>query len=106
MADTFYIKRNDTSPAIKYQLDPKVDLTDASVVFNMARAGGAPVVNRGAAEIVGDPTDGIVSYSWSGADTEQAAQFRGEFEVTYADGEVETFPNDGYIRILITSDLG
>lgn len=106
MADTFYIKQNDTSPAIKYQLDPKVDLTGASIVFNMTRSIGTPIVNRGAAEIVDDATDGIVSYQWAEGDTSQTGQFRGEFEITYADGSIETFPNYGYIQILITSDLG
>jgi len=31
--------------------------------------------------------------------------FQGEFEVTYATGEIETFPNDGFLAIEIIDDI-
>jgi hypothetical protein len=106
MAETFYIKRNDTSPSIKYQLDPKADLTGASVVFNMRGSSGPPIVSRAAATVVGNAADGVVSYAWAAVNTAKSGLYRGEFEVTYADGRIETFPNNGYIQVLVTDDLG
>lgn len=103
---TFHLKEGDTSPAISYALEPtSVDLTGASVVFIMASRRGVVKVNRQAASIttaVGTPT---VQYDWQAADTDQNGSYRGEFEVTYADSTVETFPNSGFINITIAKDL-
>lgn len=104
--ETFTIKRNDTSPLFEHELTPTPDLTGATVVFNMKTTGGVSKVNRGAATIVGDPTLGIVRYSWLAADTNTAGLFNAEYEVTYANGKIETFPNDSYIRVKVTEDLG
>lgn len=106
MSDTFYLKTGDTSPIIQYTLSPTVDLTGATVVFNMKDASGTSVVDRGAASAVSPATDGVVQYAWQSADTDTAGSFRGEFEVTYSDATIETFPNYGYITIRISGDLG
>jgi hypothetical protein len=29
----------------------------------------------------------------------------GEFQVTYANGKIQTFPNDGHLPIVITDDI-
>lgn len=107
MQDTFYIKRGDTSPSLLSAIFPlDVDLTGATVCFNMrAKDSGAVKVNRAAAAIVtatGTPT---VQYDWTGADTDTAGFFDAEFEVTYAGGAVETFPNNGFIRVHIDGDI-
>ncbi len=106
MQDTFYLKRGDTSPSLIYALDPSSTvLTGATVRFNMRLSGGAVVVNRQPAVIVtatGAPT---VRYDWLGADTDTAGFFEAEFEVTYAGGAVETFPNNGFIRVNIDGDI-
>lgn len=106
MADAFYIKRGDTSPKLIYTLSPPVNLTGASVVFNMRKSGLANTVNRGAAAIVAPATAGVVSYGWTAPDTVLAGTFIGEFEVTYADGTIETYPNSGYLNVIISDDLG
>lgn len=38
---------------------------------------------------------------WAGA----AGSYVCEFEVTYSDSTIETFPNDGYIRVEVLSDI-
>lgn len=103
---TFEIKRGDTSPALVYALSPSVNLAAATVVFNMTGRTGAAPIARAPAAVVGDPADGVVSYSWQADDTAQTGRYRGEFEVTYADGAIETFPNTGFIDILVHADLG
>ena len=104
----FKIKRGDTSPTMLYQLSPAtVVLSGAQVVFNMRADGEAEnAVDRSPAVVevaTGTPT---VRYDWLAADTVRAGAFQGEFEVTYLDGTVETFPNSGFITIEIAEDLG
>ena len=47
-----------------------------------------------------------MKYVWQTGDTDTAGTFQGEFEVTYTSGEIETFPNDGYIGIEVLADIG
>lgn len=52
-----------------------------------------------------DATNGGVSYSFSVSDTAVAGQCEGEMEVTFADGNIETFPRGSYIKILILGGI-
>ena len=106
---TFYIKEGDTSPAIEYALSPTdITLNGASVVFNMKDRRGQVKVNRQAATITDDgllsdtPT---IQYDWVAADTDTAGTYYAEFEVTYADTTVESFPNSGFITVEIEADI-
>lgn len=107
----FKIKEGDTSPALSYALTPKtVTLSGATVVFNMMRKGGTVKIS-GASATITDNGDGTssgtptVRYDWTAADTNTAGVYRGEFQVTYSDSSIETFPNDGYIEIRILKDI-
>lgn len=109
MSKVFYIKRNDRDPSIAYELTPRsLDLTGATVVFNMKDASGSVKVNRGAGSVVtatGTPT---VKYDWAAGDTDTAGTFYGEFEVTFASGAPGSFPNGGpdpFIEIEISEDI-
>jgi len=101
----FTIKRGDTSPAIRYVLEPAtVDLTGATVRFQM-RVRNGPMVLDAAAAIVtatGTPT---VQYVWQALDTAAAGLFEAEFRVLYGNGAVETFPNQSFIVIRISEDV-
>ena len=106
MSETFYIKQNDTSPALRYALIPTVNLTGASVVFNMRPRGSTTVkVSRQTATVVAPATSGIVEYSWAAADTDTMGDYEAEFEITYSDATVETFPNASYIAVKVTDDI-
>jgi hypothetical protein len=107
MQDTFYLKRGDTSPSLLSAITPStVDLTGATVRFNMRAAdNGAVKVSRAAAVIVTPTGTPTVRYDWQAANVDTAGFYDAEFEVTYAGGAVETFPNDGFIRISITGDI-
>lgn len=105
---TFYIKQHDTSPAILATLSDAtgaaIDLTDATIRFHMRPIGKTTVVVDAAASIVTAAT-GDIRYDWIGADTATIGSFQAEFEVTFPDSSIETFPNDSYVRIEIINDI-
>jgi len=105
---TFYIKQNDTSPVLLATLQDAdgnaIDVTGGSIRFHMRQIGSTAVVVDEEAIIV-TPLEGIVRYNWQAADTDTIGSYQAEFEVTYADASIETFPNDGYIRVQIIDDV-
>jgi len=119
---TFLIKRNDTLPYLRRQLTDSdgvaIDLSTyhsglGTVMFNMRRDTaadiGATTPKVHAAASVVDASTGIVEYRWVAGDTDTTtvggALYAGEFEVTFADGKIETFPGTSYIAITIPRDL-
>ena len=75
-----------------------VDLTGATVRFHMGDVIDAPA-------IIVNATGGVVRYDWATGDTDVAGSYRAEFEVTFVDGRIETFPNDTSIGVIIREDL-
>jgi hypothetical protein len=108
MSQTFTIKRGDTSPSLRWELaDTEINLTGASVIFNMKRLyNGAVVVDRASADVVTGAAIPTLGYSWRAEDTAVPGIYRAEFEITFADLSVETFPNGEYIVVNILQDLG
>lgn len=103
---TFTIKRGDTSPGIRYHLgDSSIILAGASVVFNMVDVlRQVKVIDRASATIESGE-EPIVNYAWALGDTDEPGQFFAEFELTYSDGSVETFPKTDSLLVQITRDL-
>jgi hypothetical protein len=106
--DTFNIKEGDFLPVLQRTLydenDAAVDLTNAtSVKFTMKRGATTKISKVGCAII--DTLNGIVQYAWTGTDTDTPGVYDAEFQVTYVSAKIETFPNDGYIKITITPEL-
>lgn len=103
----FTIKQNDTSPAIEAALKTPskqaVNLIGASVVFHMMDEGGKVIVSNTA--IVVNDASGIVRYDWRTGDTDTQGLCLAEFQVTYEDESIETFPNNNYIKIKITPEI-
>lgn len=104
----FYIKQNDTSPfmlaTLKDANENLIDLTSATVRFHMRRVGSSEVVVDNSAIVVNED-QGAVKYVWQATDTAEIGSYQAEFEVTYFDGSIETFPNNGYIRVEIKDDI-
>lgn len=103
----FYIKQNDTSPGIETILQAEdgtvIDLTGCQVVFHMKHAQRTVSVS-GACTVV-DENGGRVRYDWQAGNTATAGWYRGEFQVTYTDGKIETFPNDGSVWISVEAEI-
>lgn len=108
MASTFYIKRNDRLPILAATLQDAngapFPLTGTTVKFLMRDQQSTVLIN--AAATIVNAGAGTVSYAWGPTDTTTAGTFQGEFEVTVtATGFKETFPNQGYISIVIGEDV-
>lgn len=106
----YIIKKGDTLPWLRATLrqgngDP-IDLTDAEVIKFIAKSKGTPpkVINK--TVLVIDAASGLIEVSWSSSDTDTAATFDCEFEITWDPGFLQTVPNDGYFTIVISPDLG
>ena len=99
------MKTGDTSPSLSYALIPtSVDLTGASVVFSMARR-GVTIIDRAAANVTTVTVTPTVEYEWQAGDTDLEGLALAEFEVTFSNGTIETFPNGDYIYIKLNEDL-
>ena len=101
MANEFYLKQNNTKPSLAVQLltdGSIVNLDGATVKFHM----GTVVDSQ--ATIV-DAATGTVRYDWASGDTAKNGMYEAEFKVTFSDGKVETFPNNGYMFVNIIREV-
>jgi len=105
---TLYYKEGDDSPSLAVSLknpDGTVaTLSGAEVDIRITKArGGENVVNSDAS--IQNADEGSVSYDPSDTDFDEPGRYRVEFEVTYDDGSVETFPNKGYHTLLVGRNM-
>lgn len=102
----FYIKQNDTRPALQAILKDAdgnpINLVGATAVFHMSRRGS--LVVSGPCEIP-NPATGQVNYIWQAGDTDEIGTYNAEIEVTYSDGGIETHPNGKHWIISIHNEL-
>jgi len=107
MTMAFSIKQNDTSPSLQAILkdasQTPIDLTGATVMFHMKSVGGTLKID--AEMTITDSDNGVVQYDWVSGDTSTVGAYYVEFEVTYSDGGIETFPNTGSLPLVITREL-
>lgn len=109
MAD-FVIKQGDTWPPIPAQLKEgtpasPVDLTAADSVTLHLKAQGAGTKHAGGACTVTDAAAGRVTYELTTEDTDTVTTFDGEFEVDWGNGQISTFPNEGYFTVQVVAEL-
>ncbi len=115
---TIYLKRHDLRPALDMQLkdgagvalDVSTD-TATSVLFIMKDSTtGAVKVEAACTLLDADDVeqsagyDGKVRYQWLSGDTDTAAVYLGEFEITYTDGQKLTVPTVDVLAIVILED--
>lgn len=108
MAVDFQIKKGDTRPAIQATISSLPTDVLNTVVFYMSDKSGVRKVNAGSGTIVQQPSTtqpAIVKYQWQVGDTDTAGVYNGEFEVTYSDGRIETYPNQRYLTIEVLESL-
>lgn len=102
---SFVIKQNNTSPALLATLQgpygETINVQGSSVVLRLKNLDTGVVTTK----TMSINADNTVRYDWLGGDTGASGTYRCEFEVTYTDGTIETFPNDGAFSIVITPSL-
>lgn len=105
---SFQIKENDTTPSLRASLlngdGNAVDLLGTTIRFFMRALGSSAVTIDRSASIISQ-AEGIVQYDWVTGDTASVGFYQAEFQVTYADGNIETFPNGNYIGVEIIDDI-
>ena len=109
MAASFYIKQNDTAPSIQAVLTDSngrvKSMADASLVrFHMQDENSSALVTNGVGTVI-NANKGIVAYEWQSGDTANTGIHSAEFQITYDNGTIETFPNTGYIKVIIKSEI-
>lgn len=101
MSDVEY-KRNDTVP-LEVQLP--VDLTTATTVeFHMEHIDDGDGIQKQA--LFRDKAQGRVAYDFDAEDTDASGVHNMEWQVTWSNGDVETFPRSGYDTIEFVEELG
>lgn len=103
----FFIKQNDTSPSLAAYIQTSagdaVNLVGATAKLHIKETGGSTLLVK--TMTITDAVEGLVQYDWVDPDTNIAGTYNAEIEITYSDGKIETYPNNGYFTITITSEL-
>lgn len=110
--DPHWIKEGDTRPPVIATLYPDgsdeapANLEGATVRFHMIDASGEIVVDAPAELLMDGVTGGVRFAGWTSDHTAVAGEYFGEFEVTWPDGSIGSFPKErrGF-PILIVKDL-
>lgn len=113
MATDKTYKRNDTGPPITITCldgaNPQ-NLTGATsakfIMGTINAAGVATIKTQGAMTFDADRTTGRVTYDWGATDLDTIGEYKAEVEITWANGDKQTFPGDSYLTIKVVGDLG
>jgi hypothetical protein len=102
------IKRNDTRPfwpvTLTYDDGTVADLNSASVRFIAMDSSGVVAIDSNA--VITDPVAGQCEWRPGALDTQIAGIYSSEWEVTFADGTIQTFPTRTYDKLVVVGDLG
>jgi hypothetical protein len=116
-APDFSIKAGDTGASLPATLENSggtaVNIQSATILLKVGpfRGGTLTMLGAGTIDQVGDGSGGTsgllgkVHYKWPTTGFATADLYRGEWEVTFSSGTIQTFPNDSYFSILVTDDL-
>ena len=102
---TIRMKAGDTTPAVEAELtdanDNAVDLSEVDTMsFELRDRFGDEVFSK-SADVV-DDLGGEVEYNWDDGDTDEPGDYRGQFVVTFENGEDQlTVPTREWIDVFI-----
>lgn len=100
----------DTESDIEDQLvadQTNVALTDfQEVEIHIEKPDGTSLTDDTTGAVsVQDVANGVVQYQFQSGDLDQSGRYRYEWEVTFGDGGVLTFPGDDYATIWVRDEL-
>lgn len=112
MAFDFTVRKDDTASPITATLTDEdgnaIDIQGASVRFKMFTERGVTKVDALATNSqVGNGSDGSkgkVTYGWAAGDTDTAGTYLAEWKVTFSNSKVQSFPNEDFLTIAVTSE--
>lgn len=102
----FRIKQGNREPALKVRLllnEKAIPLAGASVKFIM-RLPDAAEAKVSAVATVNE--DGSVTHAWGPNDTDTEGTFNAEWQITFANGNTQTVPNEDYDYVEVGASLG
>lgn len=107
---TFTLTQGDSSPSVVSVLSDggAIDLSNAKEVrFIMQDKYKRVVINEGLQDSVNiiNAANGEVEYIFTSDQTKTVGKYEAEWEVTYQNGAVETFPTKGKIDIEIVEQI-
>lgn len=106
----FTIKQNDTLPNLYFQLFQAdkvtpLNVTGATIAIAVRGVSDGLLLFKSPC-VLDDAANGLGYYDWAVADTATAGNFQYEFEITWASGDVQTVPVEGYFDLVIVDDIG
>ena len=114
MATSKTYKRNDTGPPITIVCldgsNPQnlTGATSAKFIMGTINASGVATtkVAAGVMTFDADRSTGKVTYDWGNTDLDTIGEYKAEVEITWSNGDKQTFPGDSYLSIVVVGDLG
>ena len=107
--EIFYVKKDNRLPRLERTLQDAngaaINLTGATVRLHQKAPGAStPKIDQPAT--VDDAVNGKVGYDWAAADVDTLGFYHDEWEVIFASGKKQNFPNDrkGFL-VIITDKL-
>jgi hypothetical protein len=108
MALTMTVKQHDhliPLDAVLADQDGPIDLTTATAVKLICKIASGATNFTGTCTLV-DAANGEVRYMLTSTDLATINTYKGEFEITWASGRIQTVPNTGYFTLVVEADLG
>lgn len=111
MTQSLVLKQGDQKPVVEVQLlqadgnggTTPVDISGGDVKFYAVDPSTNELLINGENVTIVDATQGKIRYQWTSGDTDTSGFWKGEFVVTFSDGDI-TFPNTGFIDVIINPD--
>jgi len=102
-----HIKQSDTKPQIQDTLQDDdgtvIDLTGATVTITAEDSSGTVKID--AQSGTHNDTGGVATYAITASDTDTAGEFTYEWEITFADGSVQTVPTIGTNLLVVHGEI-
>ena len=114
MIMVFRIKKGDDGKSLRYQLKKSTDgvvavvnITNATLKFWLRKVGAStPLIDgRDCTSGVTTAASGLGAISFTSTDTATPGNYALEIQVTYQGGAIETFPEHGFVSVVIAEDL-
>jgi len=80
-------------------------LTGATLTFSMRKRGKTTRTVDAQGMTVESATGGLAYYTFVAGDVDETGTFDGEIVVTYSDTTTETFPEEGFITVVVEGEI-